>query len=105
MPKRDRAPLGAPCWVDLFSSDTDRARAFYGELFGWTSEQSGPEFGGYVNFVKNGAPIAGCMHNDGSQGMPDTWSVYLATDDAQRTADATLANGGQVYAPAGSLCA
>jgi predicted enzyme related to lactoylglutathione lyase len=100
MPKRDRAPLGAPCWVDLFSSDTDRAREFYGELFGWKSEQTGSEFGGYINFLKDGAPIAGCMLNDGSQGTPDGWSVYLATDDAQRTVDATVANGGQVYAPA-----
>jgi predicted enzyme related to lactoylglutathione lyase len=100
MPKRDSAPVGAPCWVDLFTSDTDKIRAFYGELFGWTSEEAGPEYGGYINFSKDGLPIAGCMRNDGSAGMPDAWSVYLATDDAKATVDAAVANGGEVIVPA-----
>ena len=38
MPKLDGVPTGAPCWIDLMSSDTDKSRAFYGDLFGWTSE-------------------------------------------------------------------
>ena len=25
MPKRDAAPIGAPCWIDLFTSDLDRS--------------------------------------------------------------------------------
>ena len=41
MPLRDLAPVGAPCWVDLFTSDPDATRAFYGELFGWKSESAG----------------------------------------------------------------
>ncbi len=100
MPIRDTAPTGAPCWVDLFTSDTDRARSFYGELFGWTSEQAGEEFGGYINFSKDGHMVAGCMGNDGSSGMPDLWSVYLATDDAEATVTAAASHGGQVIVPA-----
>ena len=61
MPKRDSAPIGAPCWVDLFTSDPDKSRAFYGELFGWTAEDAGEEYGGYINFSKDGVPVAGCM--------------------------------------------
>ena len=34
MPLRDTAPLGAPCWIDLFTSDPDTSRAFYRDLFG-----------------------------------------------------------------------
>jgi len=96
MPQRDVSPFGAPCWVDLFSSATDIAETFYGELFGWTAERAGEEFGGYMNFSKDGKRVAGCMKNDGSSGMPDLWSVYLATKDAQATSDAAVANGGQV---------
>jgi uncharacterized protein len=99
MPKRDEAPIGAPCWVDLFTADTTKIKAFYGELFGWTAEDSGPEFGGYINFSKDGVMVAGCMHNDGQMGTPDHWSVYLATDDARKTADAAAAEGGQVIVP------
>ena len=97
MPSRDTAPIGAPCWVDLFSSDTAKARAFYEQLFGWTSEEAGPEYGGYINFAKDGVGVAGCMHNDGTQGAPDVWTIYLATDDAQKTADAAVANGGVIH--------
>ena len=100
MPKRDSAPIGAPCWIDLFTSDPDKSRAFYGELFGWTSEEAGEDYGGYINFAKDGLPVAGCMRNDGESGTPDAWSVYLATEDAKATVDAAVANGGQVIVPA-----
>jgi predicted enzyme related to lactoylglutathione lyase len=99
MPHRDAAPVGAPCWVDLMTSDPDRTRAFYGELFGWTSEDAGPDFGGYINFSKDGRLVAGCMQNQG-EGMPDLWSVYLATDDAAATVDAATAHGSNVIVPA-----
>jgi len=100
VPTRDSAPIGAPCWIELFTSDTDRGRAFYGELFGWTSEQAGAEFGGYINFFKDGIPVGGCMHNDGSSGAPNLWSVYLATDDAQKVDEAAAARGSDVIVPA-----
>jgi hypothetical protein len=99
MTSRDSAPVGAPCWIDLLTSDTDATRSFYGQLFGWTSEQSGEEFGGYINFFKDGVQVAGCMHNDGQSGSPDVWSVYLATDDINAVAGATVASGGQVLMP------
>ncbi|MGH9154856.1 MAG: VOC family protein [Acidimicrobiales bacterium] len=100
MPKRDSAPVGAPCWVDLFTSDPDRSQAFYRELFGWTAKDAGEEYGGYVNLLADGVPVAGCMRNDGQSGMPDVWSVYLATDDAEEVVDKAVAHGGQVIVPA-----
>jgi uncharacterized protein len=100
VPKRDAAPIGAPCWIDLFTSEPEKSTAFYTRLFGWTAEEAGAEYGGYINFLKDGVPVAGCMHNDGQAGSPDLWSVYLATDDAPATTDAAVANGGQVLVPA-----
>jgi uncharacterized protein len=96
MPKRDSAPVGAPCWIELFTSDVEKGRAFYQELFGWTSDEPAEEFGGYFTFYKDGVRVAGGMHNDGQSGAPDVWSVYLASEDAKATADAAKANGGQV---------
>ena len=49
MPARESAPVGAPCWIDLMTSDTQRSREFYGELFGWDAEEPNAEFGGYRN--------------------------------------------------------
>jgi predicted enzyme related to lactoylglutathione lyase len=43
MSVRPGAPLGAPCWIDLTSSDLGRARDFYGAVFGWTFASAGSE--------------------------------------------------------------
>jgi predicted enzyme related to lactoylglutathione lyase len=99
MTKRDDAPLGAPCWIDLFTSDPDASRQFYGEIFGWTVDDPGPEFGGYVNFQRDGVQVGGCMRNDGTTGQPDAWSVYLAVADAHASVEAAAAHGGQTHVP------
>ena len=99
MPRRDTAVTGAPCWVDLTTSDTERSREFYGQLFGWIAEEPAEQFGGYFNFRKAGVLVAGCMPNQGSE-MPDLWSVYLATDDARKAVDATTTHSGQVLVEA-----
>ena len=96
MTTRDSFPIGTPCWVDLMSSDTDRSRAFYGQVFGWQAEDPNPEFGGYFNFTKNGVRIAGCMAKQPGVDVPDVWSVHLATDDAEKTVEAAAERGGQV---------
>ena len=95
MPYRDTAPIGAPCWIDLYTSDTDQATTFYGELFGWTAESAGEEFGGYTIFTKSGRPVAGCMQHM-NPGDPEQWSVYLASADARATAAAASGHGGHV---------
>ncbi len=100
MPRRETAPTGAPNWVELFTSDADKSRAFYGELFGWKSEDPNPELGNYFTFFSDGIRVAGGMINDGSSGTPDGWSVYLQTPNAQATLDAAVAHGGQVIVAA-----
>ena len=100
MPTRETAPIGAPCWVDLMTSDTERSRSFYCELFGWTAEEPAAEFGGYFNFTKDGIRVAGCMGSQPDAEVRDVWSVYLATDDARKTVETAAANGGRVIVPA-----
>ena len=100
MPIRETAPVGAPCWVDLFTSDVPAAVAFYGELFGWTAEEPNQEFGGYFNFQKDGRRIAGCMANPGTDPHAiDMWTVYLAVTDATATEQSIRDHGGQIFAP------
>lgn len=94
------APNGAPCWVDLMTSDTKRSRDFYCELFGWSAEEPNEEFGGYFNFSKEGVRIAGCMASQPGSGVSDVWSVYLSTHDAAKTVEAAAAKGGQVLVQA-----
>ena len=51
MPTRDGAPLGAPCWIDLLTSDLQRSQEFYGAVFGWQFTDYGPD---YVAFAVDG---------------------------------------------------
>lgn len=100
MPDHDPTVDGAPCWVDLFTTDQDRARSFYGALFGWASEPGNPEFGGYFNFRHDDRWIAGCMGKDPAQAVPDSWSVYLRVSDARAAVERAVVQGGSVIAPA-----
>ena len=99
MPTRDDAPAGAPCWVDLMTSDPERSHAFYAAVFGWVAEPGAPEFGGYRQYTRDGVPVAGVMGNSPDSGSHDGWSVYLATSYATKLAEVTAAHGGQVLAP------
>ncbi|MEH3154365.1 MAG: VOC family protein [Gordonia paraffinivorans] len=94
------APVGAPIWFDLMSSDPDRAASFYGALFGWEVEAPRAEFGGYQNFTRAGRRVAGMSPVMDGAGVPsDVWSVYLHTTDAAATADAAEKAGAQVLFP------
>lgn len=86
---------GTPCWIDLGTTDAEGARAFYGKLFGWTFEDSGPEFGHYNICLKDGAPVAGIMQSQNPE-QPVAWSIYLATPDIEETAASVPDAGGQV---------
>lgn len=85
---------GAPIWIDLSSSDLDRAQDFYATVFGWTFESSGPDYGGYVNAAKDGKPVAGLMANQPEWNAPDAWNVYFHAADIHRTVTAIADAGG-----------
>jgi predicted enzyme related to lactoylglutathione lyase len=97
-----KRPIGAPCWIDLLTSDEGRAREFYTELFGWTAGEGSPEFGGYFMFMRDGVPVAGGMQKvAGVPAMegPDQWGVYLSSPDAKATVDKAVAGGGALRMP------
>ena len=96
MPIRNGAPLGAPCWIDLATSDVDRAQDFYGTVFGWTFESAGPEYGGYINAAKDGHPVAGLMANNPDLQAPDDWATYFHTADINATVCRGDSGGRQV---------
>lgn len=99
MTNRDVAPQGAPCWTDLWTSDVEGSRRFYGELFGWEAQEPSPEFGGYFMFTRQGVPVAGGMGDMGDMPANDTWKIYLDTDDIKETVRAGEAAGAQFMFP------
>ncbi len=99
MPTRDRAPVGAPCWADLSTSDVEGSRQFYSELFGWEAGDPSAEFGGYFMFTRDGVPVAGVMGAMGDRRTEDLWKLYLATDDIARTLGTAEAAGAEIVSP------
>ena len=94
------APVGAPIWFDLVSSDPARAAEFYDEIFGWDLEAPAhPEFGGYQNFTRNGKRVAGLVPHIAEAGPANIWSVYLHTSDGDATIEAAQAAGATVMVP------
>lgn len=99
MVQRDTAwPAGTPCWVDLGTDDTARAKAFYEALFGWDTEVGPPEAGGYVMCSVRGKPVAGIGPKMGPAEVPSAWTTYIASDDVDATASRITAAGGHVMA-------
>lgn len=100
MSTRDAAPSGAPVWIELSTTDVERAREFYGRLLGWESEEPNAQFGGYFNFTRDGVRIAGGMVAQPGAGPGNVWAVYLASDDARKNVDVAVTHGAEVVAPA-----
>ncbi len=96
MPTRDTAwPAGTPCWIDYGAAEPEAAKAFYGELLGWTWTGGDPEYGGYSNAEKEGRQVAG-LGPLMAEGDPPSWTTYFATDDAAATAERIRGAGGTV---------
>lgn len=86
---------GTPSWADVTSHDPEAARAFYGELFGWTGEPAvEPEARGYTVMMLGDDAVAGLAPTFGE--MPSVWSTYVTVADADAALEAAAAAGGQV---------
>lgn len=84
MAKIEKHKPGNFCWIELVTTDQDAAKKFYGELFGWTSDDSpmGPnDF--YTIFKIDGQPVGAARTmpaEQRAQGIPPHWLLYVATD-------------------------
>ncbi|MFC8831288.1 VOC family protein [Streptomyces sp. NPDC057137] len=89
---------GTPCWVSLMVHSLGTTRDFYGALFGWEFVQvpGAQQFGPYVRGVLDGKEVAGIGELAPGRRLPLAWTTYLATDDADKTAEAIRGCGGTV---------
>ena len=91
------------CWVELVTSDSDAAKSFYSQLFGWEYEDNpmGPDMV-YTMIKLNGKDVGGLYKMSGdmtAQGIPPHWLSYISVTNADETcekmkaAGATIING------------
>ena len=96
------AKPGVPGWIDLGSPDLDATRAFYSQLFGWTAQTGGEEFGGYTIFQLGDDAVAGAGPLFTAE-QPSVWNTYVITDNADDVAAKVEANGGKVLMAPGDV--
>jgi hypothetical protein len=88
---------GALCWVDLNSTDSQRAAEFYKALLGWDAEVGDSP---YIHFKIGGEYIGGSMPGALQPGLPSHWMPYIMVADADATAAKSASLGGRaVFGP------
>ncbi len=77
--------VGAMGWAELSSRDIDKARDFYGQVFGWTAETSpmGEGQPDYITFMAGEEGIVGGMEMTPMvpADVPSYWMVYFNVSD------------------------
>jgi predicted enzyme related to lactoylglutathione lyase len=87
-------PEGTPCWADAMFPDPEAAKSFYGELLGWTFDDSLEEFGYYTQARSDGKAVAAISPQiPGMEGRA-AWNLYFAAPDVVATATKIRDNGG-----------
>ncbi|MCB5163690.1 VOC family protein [Streptomyces bambusae] len=90
-----RAP-GTPCWVSLMVHGLGEIEDFYAALFGWEYAPGPVQLGPNVRASVNGLEVAGIGQLPPDRHLPTAWTTYLATDDADATAEVVRSCGGTV---------
>ncbi|MEU3187556.1 VOC family protein [Streptomyces sp. NPDC006923] len=91
-----RRTPGTPCWVSLMVHGLATTQDFYEALFGWEFRPGPRQLGPYVHGLLDGKEIAGIGQLPPDRHLPIAWTTYLATDDADKTAETIRSHGGTV---------
>ena len=88
---------GRIVWHDLMTVDLEASKAFYQELFGWTTFQQdmGP-VGSYTVIKHRGEAIGGMVATDPRHGVSTHWLTYVTVDDVNGLCARIKSLGGNV---------
>ena len=107
MGERTSHAPGTFSWVDLATPDREASKRFYGELFGWQSEDSpGRRGAAYTRFALDGRDVAGCFdqrEHERDGGVPPHWSSYVTVEDLDAPTSRAPELGGKVVAEASEV--
>ncbi|MFE2021889.1 VOC family protein [Streptomyces sp. NPDC059499] len=97
---------GSLCWTEMYTTDAAGAKDFYGNLFGWTTQDMPlPGGGGTYSMITPAGQVPERMHG-GLMEMPadqlvatggqSYWHPVFASADCDSTVERVRANGGSV---------
>ena len=96
LPKNQPGNFG---WHELATKDTDAAKKFYTDLFGWQADTQ--EFVPgmpYTSFMNKSVPAGGMFSLEQApvKGLPSHWGVYFSVENLDNTLSQIKQLGGQV---------
>ncbi len=83
---------GTFCWNELLAANPGKAKQFYTQLFGWSTEEM-PGGMNYTIFKQDGKSIGGLMARPNPQAPPH-WLAYVMVEDV----DASVKRAGELGA-------
>lgn len=100
MPEITNHATGSFCWVDLATTDTSAAKAFYSGLFGWTADDRPTDRGPpYTMLCKDGKSVSALFGLAPEMGDQPRWQAYISVEDVDAAVDAAAALGARVIMP------
>lgn len=90
-------------WLELATTDQESAKRFYGELFGWETQDSplGPD-AFYTMFFLGGRQAGAAFTlsaRERNAGIPPHWQLYVGVEDADATLNRAEELGGKPVHP------
>jgi predicted enzyme related to lactoylglutathione lyase len=82
--------------VELNTTDLDKAKSFYGKLFGWQLEDVHMAPGDTYTMIKVGEGTGGGMLRQPVPGAPSTWLAYVLVDDIDAATQKARSLGAKV---------
>jgi predicted enzyme related to lactoylglutathione lyase len=82
--KRESYEPGTFCWIDLSTSDSESAKAFYGGLFGWEFRDDDIPGGTYTMCFAQGDDVAAIVQQDQH---PAHWNNYVSVTSAEEATE------------------
>jgi predicted enzyme related to lactoylglutathione lyase len=89
------------CWSELACRDIDKAKTFYGEVFGWRADTHPFGSSTYTEWKLSGPLIGGMIQMDARwpDEVPPHWMVYFAVEDCDASVERAGELGGTVSIP------
>jgi uncharacterized protein len=99
MPEFAKPVSGNFCWTEVFLDDPQRAKGFYGELFGWSSQEMPSPAGPYTMLHIGGRFVAGASKMPAElkkTGAPPHWLNHVSVADANHAANKAKGLGAKI---------
>ena len=91
---------GTLCWNELITTDPEKAKSFFSQLFDWSSETSEMVNITYTAFLQGEMPVAGMYQKSEEMGnIPSHWIPYFAVGDCDQISNLAQELGASVIQP------